>query len=203
MLIKKGVLKVNDTFVCGQHEGKVRFMKDDNGRNIQEAFPGQAVHLGGFKSFPEVGHPLYVVENHKEANMIVDTLKKRAQQAETLKLLEKGDNSEEIKQKIGKLTRQEKRRIKAGDKTVLFQKLGIADEEDIDKLKRRFGVKSKQDEENLDEVLASKSNLGKKTSRRKIANEEQAKDDLKRLIQERNDQLEQESMMDEHELIEL
>ena len=37
--------------------------------------------------------------------MIVDTLKKRAQQAETLKLIEKGDNSEEIKQKIGKLTR--------------------------------------------------------------------------------------------------
>ena len=85
----------------------------------------------------------------------------------------------------------------------MFQKLGIADEEDIDKLKRRFGVKSKQDEQNIDEVLASKSNLGKKTSRRKIANEEQAKDDLKRLILERNEQKEQESMMDEHELIEL
>lgn len=78
------------------------------------------MHIGGFKSFPEVGNPLYVVENHKEANMIVSTLQQRARDEETLKLLEKGDNSDEIKKSIGKLTRWEKRRIKAGDKTVLF-----------------------------------------------------------------------------------
>jgi hypothetical protein len=69
---------------------------------------------------PDVGHPLYVVDNHKEANMIVQTLQHRATQEETLNLLQKGDHSEEIKKKIGKLTRFEKRRLKAGDKTVLF-----------------------------------------------------------------------------------
>lgn len=77
VLVKKGVLKTNDTFVCGHHEGKVRFMKDDFGRNIQQAFPGQAVHLAGFKHFPEVGNPLYVVKDHHEANIIVNTLQKR------------------------------------------------------------------------------------------------------------------------------
>ena len=143
-------------------------MKDDNGRVINEAFPGQAVHIGGFKQFPEVGNPLYVVENHKEANMIVSTLQQRADQEETLKLLEKGDNSDEIKRSIGKLTRWEKRRIKAGDKTILFQRLGIAEEEDIDKLKRRFGVKTKLDEENIDEVLETKSNVGRRKSKRKL-----------------------------------
>jgi len=127
--------------------------------------------MGGFKTFPEVGNPLYVVANHKEANIIVSTLNTRAQQEETLKLLEKGDHSDEIKRSIGKLTRQEKRRIKAGDKTVLFQRLGIAEEEDIDKLKRRFGVKSKADEENIDEVLENRTNIGRKRSRRKVANE--------------------------------
>jgi len=40
----------------------------------------------------------------------------------------------------------EKRRIKAGDKTLLFQRLGIAEEADIDKIKRKFGIKSKLDE---------------------------------------------------------
>jgi len=114
-----------------------------------------------------------------------------------LKLLEKGDHSDEIKKSIGKLTRQEKRRIKAGDKTVLFQKLGIAEEEDIEKLKRRFGLKNKGDEENIDEILDSKSNLGKKKSRRKLANEQMAKDDLKRLIMERNEQKEKEENMDD------
>jgi len=127
--------------------------------------------MGGFKHFPEVGNPLYVVGGLKEANIIVSTLKLRAQQEETMKLLEKGDHSEEIKKSIGKLTRQEKRRIKAGDKTILFQRLGIAEEEDIDKLKRRFGVKTKADEENIDEVLENASNLGRKKSRRKVANE--------------------------------
>jgi len=31
--------------------------------------------MGGFKEFPEVGNPLYVVANHREANIIVSTLK--------------------------------------------------------------------------------------------------------------------------------
>jgi hypothetical protein len=95
-------------------------MRDDNGRNVTQAFPGQAVHLGGFKHFPEVGNPLYVVEDQKEARMIVQTLQRRAQQEEMLQLLEKGDHSDDIKKSIGKLTRLEKRRIKAGDKTLLF-----------------------------------------------------------------------------------
>jgi hypothetical protein len=61
-------------------------------------------------------------------------------------LLAQGDDSEEIKKKIGKLTRFEKRRIKGGDKTILFSKLGIIEDSDIDKLKKKFGVKSKLDE---------------------------------------------------------
>ena len=105
VLVKKGVLRTNDTFVCGLHEGKVKFMKDDGGRVVQQAFPGQAVHIGGFKEFPEVGNPLYAVEGHKEANIIVSTLKQREKQNEALKMLEQGDNSDEIKKSIGKLTR--------------------------------------------------------------------------------------------------
>lgn len=60
--------------------------------------------------------------------------------------MEKGDHSDEIKKKIGKLTRFEKRRLKAGDKTVLFQKLGIADDNDLDKLKKRFKIKNEDEE---------------------------------------------------------
>ena len=57
-------------------------MKDDNGKIVKVAYPGQAVHISGFKEFPEVGSPLYVVDDHKEANIIVDTLKKRKEQEE-------------------------------------------------------------------------------------------------------------------------
>ena len=55
VLVKKGKLSLNDTFVCGVDEGKVKFMRDDSKRMVQEAFPGQAVQLGGFRVFPEVG----------------------------------------------------------------------------------------------------------------------------------------------------
>lgn len=71
VLVKKGCLRVNDTFVCGTDDGKIRFMRDDSQRMVMEAYPGQAVHIGGFKSFPEVGNPLYVVRDSKETNIIV------------------------------------------------------------------------------------------------------------------------------------
>lgn len=177
-------------------------MKDDNSKIVKIAYPGQAVHVSGFKHFPEVGSPLYVVDDHKEANIIVDTLKRRKEQEETLRLLEIGDQSDEIKKSIGKLTKWEKRRIKAGDKTLLFQRLGIAEDEDIEKLKKRFGVKTKVDEQNIDEVLESKSNIGRRRSRRKLAQEQQVKDNLKSLIEERNQENEDMLEMDEDEIIE-
>mmetsp|Transcript_12957 Transcript_12957/g.20069 ORF Transcript_12957/g.20069 Transcript_12957/m.20069 type:complete len:267 (-) Transcript_12957:955-1755(-) len=140
ILVKKGSVKVNQTFVCGLHDGRIRHMKDDNGRMIHTASPGQAIHLSGFKAFPEVGSPLYIVDSLREAQMIVQTLTLRQSQEEAYKLLEKGDTSEEMKKSIGSLTRQEKRRIKGGDKSLLFSRLGIASEEDIDRLKSKYGI---------------------------------------------------------------
>ena len=143
-------------------------MKDDNGRMVKTAYPGQAVHLGGFKEFPEVGSPLYAVEDQKEAAMIISTLQTRAQQEAAFELLQKGDNSDEIKKRVGKLTRLEKRRIRGGDKTLLFSRLGIADESDIDKLKKKFGIKTQEEEENIEEVLETRSNVGRRKARRKL-----------------------------------
>ena len=77
MLIKKGILRQDDVFVCGISEGKVRFMKDDSGKNIKIAYPGEAVHLAGFKSFPEVGSPLYSCKDHDEAVFISNRIKIR------------------------------------------------------------------------------------------------------------------------------
>jgi translation initiation factor IF-2 len=67
IIVKKGSLRVEDTFVCGIHEGKVRFMINDQGKHIKLATPGQAVLVGGFKTYPDVGNPLYSVSGHDEA----------------------------------------------------------------------------------------------------------------------------------------
>ena len=62
----------------------------------------------------------------------------------------------------------EKRRIRGGDKTLLFSRLGIADESDIDKLKKKFGIKTQEEEENIEEVLETRSNVGRRKARRKL-----------------------------------
>jgi len=56
-------LRVDDVFVSGVYEGKVRFMMNDKGQQVTEAYPGEAVYIGGFKHFPDVGNPLYVVKD--------------------------------------------------------------------------------------------------------------------------------------------
>lgn len=77
VLVKKGILKQDDFFVCGISEGKVRFMKNDQGKNVKIAYPGEAVHLAGFKSFPEVGSPLYACKDHDETVFISSRIKIR------------------------------------------------------------------------------------------------------------------------------
>ena len=78
VIVKKGTLRVEDTFVSGMHEGRARFMVNDLGQNVKEAFPGEAVHIGGFKHFPEVGNPLYVVNSPSEVRLIVERMKQRS-----------------------------------------------------------------------------------------------------------------------------
>lgn len=65
----------------------------------------------------------------------------------------------------------EKRRIKAGDKTLLFKRLGIAEDADINRIKKRFGIKGEAEEEDISGILETKTNIGRKRSRRKVIKE--------------------------------
>lgn len=49
---------------------------------------------------------------------------------------------------MGKLTRLEKRAIKGGDKSIIYEKLGMLEESDIQAYKGKYGVK----EEDLDDA---------------------------------------------------
>ena len=48
---------------------------NDLGEGVSEAFPGEAVHMTGFKEIPEAGNPLYVVRNLEESNFIMNRIK--------------------------------------------------------------------------------------------------------------------------------
>ena len=77
-------MRQDDVFVCGIHEGKVRFLLNDQGKPVKEVLPGQAVKLGGFKNFPDVGNPLYAVKDHEEAMFIVSTIRLRREREQHL-----------------------------------------------------------------------------------------------------------------------
>lgn len=109
VIVKKGTLRVDDMFVSRIHEGKARFMINDRGQHIQEAYPGEAVHIGGFKHFPEVGNPLYVVSSQSEIKLIVERMKQRADLEDIKRRM--SDNHvqvSDLKKQMGKLTRLEK-----------------------------------------------------------------------------------------------
>ena len=75
VIIKKGTLRIDDLFVSGVHDGKVKLMMNDMGQQLRDAYPGEAVHITGFKEIPEVGNPLYAVKTYEEAKFIVNRIK--------------------------------------------------------------------------------------------------------------------------------
>lgn len=120
-----------------------------------------------------------------------------------MRLLAKGDSSDAVKKSIGSLTRQEKRKLKSGDKSVLFSKLGIASEADINRLKREFGISGEieLDHNNIDQVLEGATKLGRKRSRFRLRNEAEDKERMKAMILEHNENKGKLEYMDEEDYI--
>lgn len=71
-----------------------------------------------------------------------------------------------IKKSVGKLTNIEKSRIKAGDKSVLYEKLGLVEEKDLKQLQSKFSLKKEdmEDEQNLSQIISEANVLSKKKS---------------------------------------
>lgn len=158
VLVLKGTLKQDDIFICGPSEGRVRYMKNDQGKNVKQAYPGQAVHLAGFRSFPEVGSPLYACATHDEAMFMSNRIKTRREQELTKKMVDESQPMVELKRKVKGLTRMEKRRLYSGDKTIMYEKMGLVDETDIEKYRKKLGLKKGvdllgKDIEEIEELL--------------------------------------------------
>jgi hypothetical protein len=55
----------------------------------------------------------------------------------------------EMKKGVGTLSRMEKRKLYGGDKTIMYEKLGLIEEQDVERYKRKLGIKK---DTNLEEV---------------------------------------------------
>ncbi len=71
VLVRNGVMRVGDFFICGSVFGKVRAMFDDRGNSIRIAEPSTPVEVLGLEALPEVGDTVQVVVDTAKAKQIV------------------------------------------------------------------------------------------------------------------------------------
>jgi translation initiation factor IF-2 len=70
VLVRKGTLKVGDTFVIGAESGKVRALVNDKGQQVKSAGPSVPVEVLGLSGVPMAGDQMTVVENEARAREV-------------------------------------------------------------------------------------------------------------------------------------
>ncbi|XP_029107214.1 translation initiation factor IF-2, mitochondrial isoform X1 [Scleropages formosus] len=71
-IIQRGTLKKGCVLVAGTSWAKVRFMFDENNRVANEAGPGAAVEIVGWKELPAAGEEILEVESEQRAREVVE-----------------------------------------------------------------------------------------------------------------------------------
>ncbi len=71
VLVTEGTLRVGDIVTCGVFSGKVRALRDENGKNLKEAKPSVPVEIMGISGVPSAGERFYVVKDEKVAKDVI------------------------------------------------------------------------------------------------------------------------------------
>jgi len=70
VLIQEGTLNQGDIVLCGLEYGRVRAMRDENGKTIQSAGPSIPVEILGLSGVPQSGDEATVVKDEKKAREV-------------------------------------------------------------------------------------------------------------------------------------
>ena len=71
ILVQSGTLRKGDIVLCGFEYGRVRAMRDENGKEVDEAGPSIPVELLGLSGVPAAGDEATVVRDEKKAREVV------------------------------------------------------------------------------------------------------------------------------------
>ena len=83
LLLKDGSLKTGDFALAGACKGRIRQIKDDQGRLIRSAGPGRPVEVIGFEDLPLAGAPFYTVKDEKSAKSLWAVIKSKSDETQT------------------------------------------------------------------------------------------------------------------------
>ena len=70
ILVQEGTLRQGDTVLCGFEYGRVRAMRDENGKEIKEAGPSIPVEILGLSGVPQAGDEVTVVKDERKAREV-------------------------------------------------------------------------------------------------------------------------------------
>lgn len=82
ILVRNGTIRVGDAVVCGAAHGRVRRLRDWQGRSITEMGPGSPVEVVGLTGVPEAGEIVTRVKTPREARRIAEERQAAAREAE-------------------------------------------------------------------------------------------------------------------------
>ncbi|MBE6901783.1 MAG: translation initiation factor IF-2, partial [Ruminococcaceae bacterium] len=80
ILVQNGTLRTGDIIIAGTSVGRVRVMRDDQGRTVKEAGPSCPVEIMGLAEVPSAGDTFAVVEDEKLARELVEKRKHDAKE---------------------------------------------------------------------------------------------------------------------------
>jgi translation initiation factor IF-2 len=72
LLVQNGTLKKGDAIVFDLHWGRVKTMRNQEGKELKEAGPSSPVEITGLSGLPEAGYEFIVVNSEKEARNIAE-----------------------------------------------------------------------------------------------------------------------------------
>ena len=80
LLVQNGTLHTGDILIAGTSVGRVRVMRDDNGKTVTEAGPSVPVEIMGLSEVPSAGDTFAAVEDEKLARELVEKRKHEAKE---------------------------------------------------------------------------------------------------------------------------
>ena len=70
VLVQQGEVKVGDILLCGEEYGRVRAMRDENGKEVKQAGPSTPVEILGLSGVPIAGEDALVVQDERKAREV-------------------------------------------------------------------------------------------------------------------------------------
>ncbi|MGB2824875.1 MAG: translation initiation factor IF-2, partial [Phycisphaerae bacterium] len=78
LLIRNGTLKVGNILLAGRGYGRIRQIKDDKGKEIDQAGPSTPVEVAGLDEAPAAGDRFYIVHDIDDARQVAEDRRQRA-----------------------------------------------------------------------------------------------------------------------------